>query len=236
MIRRNSSSRPCLQKIVKRTRNKNSPCTLKSSQPWTLQRWVVLLCKCGNARCPLRWFTVEARAAIKSSNVGKSRWCNGNNTASQPAVFCSSPSWIWWVCCLPHSNEAVWRALEMLTRRMRQEQHRPYLMKLTGNRRVCGTEPCLKFTSAKTLLSLISTEESPGFSMYIHDWKSLFNNCADLYQPRRFLLLGASELQNFKQTAGSHTSVLTFNYCVPSVLISGQAALLREYISRWVVV
>ena len=83
----------------------------------------------------------------------------------------------------------------------------------------------LKFMSVKTLLSLAYTEGSPGYSMYIHNSKSIFNNDADLYQIRHFLLLGSFELQYFKQTAGSYTNVLTCNYFVPSVLISRQALL-----------
>ena len=83
----------------------------------------------------------------------------------------------------------------------------------------------LKFMSVKTLLSLAYTEGSPGYSLYIHDSKSLFNNGADLYQMRHFLLLGSFELQYFKQTAGSYTNFLTCNYFVPSVLTSRQALL-----------
>lgn len=60
----------------------------------------------------------------------------------------------------------------------------------------------LKFISGKMFLSLTYTEGRPGCSMYIHDLKSPFNNNADLYQLRRFLLLGTFELQIFKlQTA-----------------------------------
>lgn len=56
--------------------------------------------------------------------------------------------------------------------------------------------------------------------MYIHDSESLFYYSADLYQIRRFLPLRPFE--NFKQTAGSYTSLLTCNYFVPSVLVSRQ--------------
>lgn len=60
----------------------------------------------------------------------------------------------------------------------------------------------LKFTSAKTLLSLTYTEGIPGYLMYIHDSKSCFSYGADAYQIRRFVQLGPFE--NFKQTAGSY--------------------------------
>lgn len=59
---------------------------------------------------------------------------------------------------------------------------------------------------AKTLLSLTYTEGIPGYLMYIHDSKSLFNKSADFYQTRRFLPLGPFE--NFKRTVGSCTNFL----------------------------
>lgn len=82
------------------------------------------------------------------------------------------------------------------------------------------TVSLLKFISTKTLLSLTSTGGSRDCSMYIHDLESPFNNSADLYQLRRFLLLGSFELQDFKQAPGSYTNFFTCNYFVPSVWIS----------------
>lgn len=56
----------------------------------------------------------------------------------------------------------------------------------------------LKLMRAKTLLSLTYSAGSPGYWLYSHDSKSLFNYSDDLYQLRRFLLLRSFELQNFK--------------------------------------
>ena len=52
-------------------------------------------------------------------------------------------------------------------------------MKHTGNS--MQDAKLLKFTSAKTLLSLTYTEGIPGYLMYIHDLKSCVSYSADAY-------------------------------------------------------
>lgn len=59
-------------------------------------------------------------------------------------------------------------------------------MKHTGNSGVHVEHEPFEVYESKTVLSLSYTEESPGYPMYIHDSKSLFNNSADLYQLRHF--------------------------------------------------
>ena len=229
---RNSSSRQSLKKTVEKAETK---------RPRYVRILSVLNSAVSSGRANAA--TQDARYSDSQSKhelqLSRLKWGSQGDAmaitqpASQPAVFCSSPepnmmsvlSALFKRGHLKSIGDANTPYAARTARPISDETHRKSQSMWDRTR--------LKFTSSKTLLSLTSIEESPGFSMYIHDWKSLFNNCADVYQPRRFLLLGASELRNFKQTAGSHTSCLTFNYTVPSVVISGQAALLRDDELLW---